>query len=413
MAFKLPDCGGTIRTKLVSDLRGEALMVGLSGKFDHTFDFNFSVEWEAKIGKPKLVDVEVKGKKQQMFLGIPTFHGKLRVADMGHLQSSEDYDMELIWGGDGPREVAPDKETRRLIVAILTEGGGVVEILRRRLGRFVECFCSQQDPRAALESLKQPGTSVEGALLLESERLEEVSGGWMWAEMKELEEMPADESKKNKSAVTEGGVTEGAETSEGVDPTEPKEGDANFDPLKTPKMLNYLDQLQKDGYAVFLGDGKDDEKKDKKKVEKVEEPSFADTMKLKVNELLSQSLPAESTVSAAAEEGAMLEAAEGKTKSKKKKSKKKKGKGKVKREDQLNYARFEDVDSEEDEEMMKAAEQYEELQKNPLWATLLEMAGGDGEKALELMKDPEALHARPEIAALFKAGDEEGGEEED
>jgi hypothetical protein len=86
LAFKLPDCKGTLKTKVVKDLRGEALMVGVKGKFDHTFDFSFTVEWEAKIGQPKLVEVEVKGKKQQMFLGIPTYHGKLRVADMSYLQ---------------------------------------------------------------------------------------------------------------------------------------------------------------------------------------------------------------------------------------------------------------------------------------------------------------------------------------
>jgi hypothetical protein len=32
-------------------------------------------------------EVEVKGKKQMMFLGLPTYEGSLRFADVSHLQS--------------------------------------------------------------------------------------------------------------------------------------------------------------------------------------------------------------------------------------------------------------------------------------------------------------------------------------
>ena len=32
-------------------------------------------------------EVEVKGKKQMMFLGMPTYEGSLRFADVSHLQS--------------------------------------------------------------------------------------------------------------------------------------------------------------------------------------------------------------------------------------------------------------------------------------------------------------------------------------
>ena len=42
-------------------------------------------------------------------------------------------------------------------------------------------------------------------------------------------------------------------------------GAVAFDPLKTPKMLNYLEKLSEEGYAVFVGDGRDDDEKNGKK----------------------------------------------------------------------------------------------------------------------------------------------------
>ena len=90
-------------------------MAGTRGRWDHTFDFSFTIEWEAKIGAPKTAEVEVKGKKQKMFLGVPTFHGALRFADVSHLQDPMEYDVEVLWGGDGPKEALPESKTRDLL----------------------------------------------------------------------------------------------------------------------------------------------------------------------------------------------------------------------------------------------------------------------------------------------------------
>lgn len=41
---------GTLKLMLpCKDLRGDALMVARHGTWDHTFDFSFSVQWEAKV----------------------------------------------------------------------------------------------------------------------------------------------------------------------------------------------------------------------------------------------------------------------------------------------------------------------------------------------------------------------------
>jgi len=41
---------GTLKLMLpCKNLRGDALMVARHGTWDHTFDFSFSVQWEAKV----------------------------------------------------------------------------------------------------------------------------------------------------------------------------------------------------------------------------------------------------------------------------------------------------------------------------------------------------------------------------
>ena len=46
--------------------------------------------------------------------------------------------------------------------------------------------------------------------------------------------------------------------------------------------------------------------------------------------------------------------------------------------------------------------------------TVLRVAGGDGERALHLLSDPDALQAHPEVARLFAEQEaDEKGEEED
>lgn len=42
LAFKLPDCGGHIRTNTPVSLKCEALMAGVRGKWDHNFDLSFT-----------------------------------------------------------------------------------------------------------------------------------------------------------------------------------------------------------------------------------------------------------------------------------------------------------------------------------------------------------------------------------
>ena len=53
------------------------------------------------------------------------------------------------------------------------------------------------------------------------------------------------------------------------------------------------------------------------------------------------------------------------------------------------------------------------LEQNDLWNVILKIAGGDGEKALEMIQNPDALQEHPEIVKLFGEGGGEGGDEDE
>ena len=88
----------------------------------------------------------------------------------------------------------------------------------------------------------------------------------------------------------------------------------------------------------------------------------------------------------------------------------------------LDYSRFEDIGSDEEEEEEDGSsglaevgypEELKGLAENPLWTTILGLAGGDGARALEMMQDPDTLQRHPEILALFEEGGDGGKEEEE
>jgi hypothetical protein len=214
-----------------------------------------------------------------------------------------------------------------------------------------------------------------------------------------------------------------------------------------------MERMAKEGYAVFVGDG--DEGKDDKK--DVGRPAGV-LEKLGLKPDAEAGAERAGSGSGSGSEAGSSQSGGPAGGKKKKKSKKKKGgrpigsevestareaqaataragaKATGPRMDSLDYSRFAAIEDEEGEdhdldEALGAvggadpstvppefAAQLAELEKNPLWATILSIAGGDGAKALELMKDPDSLQTRPEIAALFSGenmGDDEGGDEGD
>lgn len=183
-------------------------------------------------------------------------------------------------------------------------------------------------------------------------------------------------------------------------------------------MLNYLDKLQQEGYAVFLGgDEKEEPKQQADKqvapahianakstgepksvlnsAKKANTPSSEATLKSEKIKAGGQGKLVEEGVSESNQVGAEVKhAAESISE--------------MSSGGFLDYSRFDKIDA-EDEEALEAlaagfggGDELAALEGNPLWTTILRIAGGDGAKALELMQDPDALQTHPEIMRLFE-----------
>lgn len=152
--------------------------------------------------------------------------------------------MELLWGGDGPKELTPDAETRRLIEALITgsskqsdydtideaEVVSLVSILRRRIAAWSAHYKTITNPQAAIDSLKTnapleslaSGTQSEelhhhqgGKIDVEVERQSSLAGEWSWATISELEDMPADETNKKPTEKSHEPLQGACESNEG------------------------------------------------------------------------------------------------------------------------------------------------------------------------------------------------------
>jgi hypothetical protein len=190
-------------------------------------------------------------------------------------------------------------------------------------------------------------------------------------------------------------------------------------------MLNYLDKMSREGYAVFVGD---DSKAEPKAAPGASAPtaSLADGVRARLARPID---PDDAAPSAAANAAAPAPAAKP-TKAAAMAAAKAAARAAAKAgaaaaggppSGPLDYSRFERIaaaDAAADEEEAAAAAllggdfplnsqaagaaaEYAALEAHPLWATVLQLAGGDGARALELLHDPDALQRRPEIIALF------------
>uniref|UniRef100_A0A7S2WH08 Uncharacterized protein n=1 Tax=Rhizochromulina marina TaxID=1034831 RepID=A0A7S2WH08_9STRA len=345
-AFVLPEGGGRFRTfhPEPRDVSGEALMAGLLGKWDHTLDFSISIPWEAKIGEPRTTTVTVQGKQQKMFMGIPTYRGRLRYADVSHLSEPEDYDVEISWMEGAKAEMPTGEAMQHLRALINNKQAGLQVLMIRRFQRFLEKYRSISNPQEAIDSLSQPlpppgtedGTAVPPQLVPEP---------WEFTRVADLEAVP------EKAGDQLAGQEEGQERSQ--EPAEDGSSEKASDVFKTTKLLNYMDQLQQEGYAVFMGEAD--------KAEAAAEP-----------------VPAS---------------------------------GDGKKEDALDYSRFNAVEVGEEEEGLSSGdigeptddpeELLRRLEQHELWQVVMEIAEGDGEKALELIQNPEQLQSHPKIKEMF------------
>ena len=59
-----------------SSVHGDALMVRVGERWDRAYDLGARFDFEARLGAPRTKDVVMKGKKQRVFMGVPTVRGR-------------------------------------------------------------------------------------------------------------------------------------------------------------------------------------------------------------------------------------------------------------------------------------------------------------------------------------------------
>lgn len=130
---------------------GEALMVRVGDRWNRAYDMAARFSFEARVGAPRTVEVEVKGEKQRMFMGVPTVRGAIVVREVTHVEGPSEAIIELQWGYGGNEmhfekdEVGMTKEHAALLRALLTppreQGQGTVHsAIVEMLEHFVRDF---------------------------------------------------------------------------------------------------------------------------------------------------------------------------------------------------------------------------------------------------------------------------------
>lgn len=141
---------GVVRCSPV-EATGEALMVRVGDRWNRAYDMAARFSFEARIGAPRTVDVEIKGEKQRMFMGVPTVRGAIVVRELTHVEGPQQAIIELQWGYGGNEmhfekdEVGMTKDHAALLRAFLMppkeKGQGTVHsAIVEMLEQFVKDF---------------------------------------------------------------------------------------------------------------------------------------------------------------------------------------------------------------------------------------------------------------------------------
>ncbi|KAH8099056.1 hypothetical protein JL720_2033 [Aureococcus anophagefferens] len=81
-----------------SSVHGDALMVRVGERWDRAYDLGARFDFEARLGAPRTKDVVMKGKKQRVFMGVPTVRGAVVVRELTHVDGPDEALVELEWG---------------------------------------------------------------------------------------------------------------------------------------------------------------------------------------------------------------------------------------------------------------------------------------------------------------------------
>ena len=132
--------GGVVRVTPAS-AGGDALAVRVAGRWTRAYDLNCRFDFEARLGAPRTKEVTVQGKRQRVFLGVPTVRGAFVVRELTHDDGPDGCVCDLEWGrGCSAQHLESDEvglskahaaALRNLLYP--HDGGAVCEAVRRVL----------------------------------------------------------------------------------------------------------------------------------------------------------------------------------------------------------------------------------------------------------------------------------------
>lgn len=143
---KREGAGGIVRCSPV-EASGEALAIRVGERWNKAYDMAARFSFEARVGEPRTAEVEMKGKRQRMFMGVPTVRGAVVVRELTHVEGPAEAVVELQWGYGGAEmhfekdEIGMTKEHASSLRAFLSPGKGTVHAaILDMLRMFVDDF---------------------------------------------------------------------------------------------------------------------------------------------------------------------------------------------------------------------------------------------------------------------------------
>ena len=389
---------GGIARIVPSNVSGDAVMIRVGekdGSWEHGYDLQAKFDFEARLGPPRTVEVEMKGQKHRIFKGVPTIRGALVVREFTHLDGPDEAVIELQWGYGGSLhfekdEIGMSKAHATALRALLgkpsndswTVQSAVVEMLRA----FVTDYRREMpEPRPKLNdvSLDMHLAAVEAALAVDRARhglFVSLPGGpalepWTWEEPAPPKtDLDIDPNSKLAKL-------HGIHQNEQKVPSPPPTDDTVVSHAGDDRggfshtMLEQFESLNTQGYTVLLGAAGPEPQQPPKGMECDPTP-----------------LPAATTTTPTTT---------------------------TTRPGTLDYSKFDALDAsddsedeEVDEDMMDVDDQGDERRRETkikgldtetqdLWKAIMKIADGDVIKAQELIKDPDSLQEHPIIADLL------------
>jgi hypothetical protein len=220
-----------VTTTAPLDLRGEAVIVTVREQRDYIYDFNFQVQWEAKIGEALTKAAVVKGENKTVFLGYPTYRGSFVFSEVSNDLRKEGKEIEVAVRFEKGNKPPTPRLRKFLNDALGTAERG----LQATLLRFVRAF---EEDYHQVTSIAQSSTGISTPVPLAV-----LPAPWTWAPNFRKED-------KEEAAGGSGAEGGGGGGEDGGDGGDGGDGDGKGDGKKF-SLEHKMEELRGQGYMVF------------------------------------------------------------------------------------------------------------------------------------------------------------------